>query len=72
MPVETIAPSVGEIQAVSTAAGGTALTTTVSYIQFPNGTWGVSLIPRNFATAVVVQFLFNPFLFVFKGFFIAE
>lgn len=68
---EVYAGQLGEARSISTADGGTALTTTVSYIQFPaiaNG--GESrkghlfITPRNFSTAVVAKWLPNPFLTV--------
>lgn len=66
MATETIVGPLGEVQAASTAGGGTALTTTAGYIQLPVGTKHIDLIPRNFATAVVVQWLKNPWLTILK------
>ncbi len=57
---------VGEIRAASTASGGTALTTTATNIQLPNGSYHAYITPRNFATAVVAKFSFNPWLVVLK------
>jgi hypothetical protein len=58
--------SLGEIRAASTAAGGTALTTTLTTIGLPLNTKWVSITPRNFSTAVVAQVLVNPWLTVIK------
>lgn len=55
-----------ETRAASTAAGGTALTTTAAIVGFPNGTSHVSLVARNFSTAVVVKFALNPYLHIIK------
>lgn len=55
-----------ETRASSTASGGSALTTTASVIQFWPWTQKVIMSPRNFATAVVVKVLFNPWLYVLK------
>jgi len=59
---EIYAGALGEIRAASTTAGGTALTTTAKFIQLPMGTNHIMMTPRNFATAVVAQVLFNPWL----------
>lgn len=56
----------GEVRAASTAGGGTALTTTAARIVLPLGTKHMTLIPRNFSTAVVVQFNKNPWITVLK------
>lgn len=73
MTTEVVAGMLGEIQAISTADGGTALTTTAGHIQFPaiseagktmNG--HIFITPRNFATAVVAKFKLNPWLTVLK------
>lgn len=66
MATETIVGPLGEVQAASTAGGGTALTTTAGYIQLPVGTKHIDLVPRNFATAVVVQWLKNPWITILK------
>ncbi len=67
MATEVLAGGVGERRAASTASGGTALTTTATYIQLPLPTSRVRLTPRNFATAVVVKYNFNPWLVVLKS-----
>lgn len=66
MATETIAGPYGEVTAASTAGGGTALTSTAVRIVLPLGTKHIDLVPRNFSTAVVVQWLKNPWLTIFK------
>ena len=66
MTTETVAGPMGEVRAASTAGGGTALTTTAVRIVLPIGTRWLSLTPRNFTTAVVAKFNFNPWLTVLK------
>jgi len=66
MATEVVESPLGEIRAASTAAGGTALTTTLATIGLPLNTKWVSLTPRNFSTAVVAQVLLNPWLTVLK------
>lgn len=56
-PAETL-----EQRAASTAGGGTALTTTLALISIPINSKYLSLTPRNFVTAVVAQYILNPFL----------
>ncbi len=69
------AGGLGEFRATSTAGGGTALTTTAGYIQFPalpvdafppTRKLHVFVTPRNFATAVVAKVTFNPWLTILK------
>ena len=66
MATETYTGNIGEIRAASTAGGGTALTTSLATIGLPEGSRWVSLTPRNFATGVVAQFSFNPYLLIIK------
>lgn len=66
MATETIAGPYGEVRAASTAGGGTALTSTAARIVLPFGTKHIDLVPRNFSTAVVVQWLKNPWLTILK------
>ena len=66
MSTEVTAGPQGPIRAASTAAGGTALSTTAAFIQLPRVTRHLEMIPRNFLTAVVYQVAYNPFLLVFK------
>ena len=67
MATEILAGPLGEIQRASTADGGTALSTTAAFIQFPLGTQWVSITPRNFSSpTAVVKWLLNPWLFVLK------
>lgn len=65
-PGDAFAGPISAIRTASTAGGGTALTTTAGVIAFPKGTRHLFLIPRNFATAVVVKFALNPWLVVLK------
>lgn len=66
MTTEVIAAPLGELRAISTAGGGTALTTTATTIGLPKGTKYLALTARNFATAVVAKIALTPFLFVLK------
>lgn len=64
---EVWAGQLGEIRAASTAGGGTALTTTATYIQLPLKTQHVFITPRNFtATTLVAKVSLNPWLTVLK------
>lgn len=70
MATETFSAQVGQVRAISTAGGGTALASTVTAgktLGFPSGTRYLMLMPRNFATAVVAQIALNPWLSVFKS-----
>ena len=62
----TTAGPLGEGRAISTAGGGTALSTTPAFIQIPAGVKHLALTPRNFTTAVVAQLIRNPWLVVLK------
>lgn len=66
MATETIAGPQGEVRSASTAGGGTALTTSAARIVLPRNTKQITLIPRNYSTAVVVKWNKNPFLIVLK------
>lgn len=66
MADETWAGPVGEVRTISTAGGGTALTTTAAFITLIPGTRWVSITPRNFSTAVVAKIAYNPYLLVVK------
>lgn len=57
---------IGNGRLLSTADGGTALSTTRAFIAIPAGINSVILTPRNFATAVVAQVALNPFISVIK------
>ncbi len=59
---EVTAGPLGEFRAASTAAGGTALTTTAQCIRLPMNSAHVFLTPRNFVTAAVVKVAFNPWM----------
>jgi hypothetical protein len=57
-------------RAITTAAGGTNITATLTVGQvfpFLDNTKHVSAIPWNFSTAVVAQFLLCPYLWIVKG-----
>ncbi len=60
--VKTIEAPFEEIRAASTAGGGTVLSTTLALISLPIGGDWLTLIPRNFVTAVVAQYALNPWL----------
>ena len=66
MANEVIAAGLGELRAASTAGGGTALSTTATFIQLPVLSHHVFITPRNFSTAVVAQVALNPYLVVLK------
>jgi len=73
MATEVVAGSLGELRATSTASGGSALTTTASFIQFPalskvgdKRQCHLFITPRNFATAVVAKIALNPWLTILK------
>lgn len=66
MATDTHAGPLGELQAASSAGGGTALTTTAAFVELPDGVHHLFLIPRNFATAVVVKVALNPYLIILK------
>jgi hypothetical protein len=55
---------IGEARAISTAAGGTALSNAATLIPIPNGTTHLQILPRNFSTAVVAKVALNPYLAV--------
>lgn len=69
MATEILSGPLGEVRSATTAAGGTALTSTAARIVLPRGTKQITLIPRNFGgspAAIVVQFNLNPWLTIFK------
>jgi hypothetical protein len=67
MASEVLSGGLGEIRAVSTAGGGTALSTTAVYIPLTyQNAHHLFITPRNFATAVVAKFSLNPWLTVLK------
>ena len=66
MATEILNAPLGEVRAASTAGGGTALTSSAVRISLPRGTKQMTLIPRNFSTAVVVKWNKNPYLTIFK------
>jgi hypothetical protein len=62
----TLAAPLGELRAASTAAGGTALTTTAQVIPFPAGTAYATVEGRNYTTAVVSKVALVPWLTILK------
>ena len=66
MATEVRAAALGEVRSATTAGGGTALTSTVQKIALLRNTKFLEMIPRNFSTAVVVQYNFNPYLIILK------
>tara|TARA_Y100000034_G_scaffold85118_1_gene102098 strand:+ start:716 stop:1531 length:816 start_codon:yes stop_codon:yes gene_type:complete len=66
MATETIFGRLGDAVLLSTAAGGTAITTTEQAILLADGMEYVELITRNYSTAVVVQIGFAPWLTVLR------
>ena len=66
MTTEITAAGVGEMRAASTADGGTALTTTPTFIGILPGSHHIFITPRNFATAVVAKWAINPYIVVLK------
>lgn len=65
MATQTLAGPLGDIRQLG-ADGGVALSTTVARTFIPPGTKWISLTARNFTTAVVAQYSFNPWLTIFK------
>lgn len=64
--IDVFPGALGEMRAASTAGGGTALTTAAVLIMLPNGTEQISIIGRNYSTAVIIKVAVNPFLEVIK------
>ena len=62
--VDSLPGPLGEARAISTAGGGTALSTSAVLIIIPNGTTHLQILPRNFTTAVVAKLAINPYLAV--------
>ena len=59
-------PRFRQSRAISTAGGGTALSTTTKYLGFPKNTEYVTLTARNFSGANAVQYHFNEYLYIIK------
>ncbi len=55
-----------ELRSISTAAGGTALTTTAVLIHLPNRVNFLAMTPHTYSTATVVRIGLCPYLIVFK------
>lgn len=66
MATDIISGGLGERRAISTANGGTALTTTATYIGIPPKTEHLFLTPRNLVTDPVAKYSLNPYLVVLK------
>jgi len=66
IPKDVVSAPLGEVRAVSTAGGGSALTTTATFTSLLRGTNWIRMVPRNAVTAVVVQYALNPWLSVIK------
>ena len=67
MPGEdTIAVPIGELRGVSTAGGGTSISTTAVRVPFPTQCDFMQFEGRAFTTAVVLQVLLNPWLVIVK------
>lgn len=66
MATEVTSGPLGNLRSVATGSGGTALTTTPAFIGLIEGSRFVQLIPRNFATAIVVQLSLCPYLLILK------
>ncbi|KKN31641.1 hypothetical protein LCGC14_0821900 [marine sediment metagenome] len=60
--VKTIEAPFEEIRRASAAGGGTTLSTTLALISLPIGGDWLTMLPRNFVTAVVAQYALNPWL----------
>jgi nucleotide-binding universal stress UspA family protein len=67
MASEILAAGVGEIRTLSTANGGTSLTTTAAFIGIPLKTSHLYITPRNLVTDPVAKFSLNPYLAVLKS-----
>ena len=65
-PVASLPGYLGDLRAISTAGGGSALTSTYSQVRIPEGVSFLFLTPRNYTGAVVVQVGLGPYLSVFK------
>lgn len=65
-PTDSFAGVLNETRAASTAAGGTALTTTAQIIPFPLGTSRVAVLVRNFSTAVVAKLALVPWAYILR------
>lgn len=52
---------------LASATTGTSLSTTAAFISIPFGSTYMSLIPRNYSTAVVVRWLPMPYLVILKN-----
>ncbi|TXH57203.1 MAG: hypothetical protein E6Q97_04705, partial [Desulfurellales bacterium] len=65
MATEIFNGPVGEVR-IAGASKGVACTTTAAFTLLPAGTKTIQLIPRNFATAVVVRYALCPWITVLK------
>lgn len=65
MPTDVIEAGLGH-QRLAGAANGVSLSTTAAFVGFHQGTKHIALIPRNFATAVVIRAAYCPYLVILK------
>ena len=65
-PERSLPWPVSESRAASSAGGGTALTTTAARVTLFDKTQGISIVPRNFSTAVVAKWAPCPYLVILK------
>jgi len=65
MATDTIEAGLGH-QRIAGAASGVSLSTTAAFVGFHQGTKHVTLIPRNFSTAVVARYAYCPYLVILK------
>ena len=66
MPTEILAANLGH-QRLTGASKGVALSTTPAFTPFIRGTEHVTLLPRNFSTAVVARYALCPYLVILKA-----
>jgi len=66
MGEEIYAGPLGETRTISTAGGGTALSTSAVWVTLIPGTNWLEVMPRNFSTAAVTKLALNPYLVVIK------
>jgi len=66
MPTEILAANLGH-QRLTGASTGVSLTTSAAFTPFIRGTEHVTLLPRNFSTAVVARYALCPYLVILKA-----
>ena len=62
---DVLAGNLGDEKLVG-ASKGIATTTTAAVTAIPNGAHYLTMMPRNFTTAVVIKYALNPYLFIVK------